>query len=89
MYHDLYELLEKEFTDGNQNLMRFNEEDEFIGDAVNNLFVNAQANGWICEYSIEVPCVYESIGLDIYMLIIAWVYPDGALATYNETIEVK
>ena len=38
MYHELYELLEKEFTDGNENLMRYNEEDEFIGDAVNNLY---------------------------------------------------
>lgn len=89
MYHDLYELLEKEFTDGNGNLMRYNEEDEFIGDAVYNLFVNAQANGWIHDYNIEVPCVYESLSLEIYMLIISWVNSDGFLGTYNESIEVK
>lgn len=89
MYHDLYELLEKEFTDGNGNLMRYNEEDEFIGDAVNNLFVNAQANSWIHDYNIEVPCVYESLSLEIYMLIISWVNSDGFLGTYNESIEVK
>lgn len=89
MYHDLYELLEKEFTDGNGNLMRYNEEDEFIGDAVNNLFVNAQANGWIRDYNIEVPCVYEGLSLEIYMLIISWVNSDGSLGSYNESIEVK
>lgn len=89
MYHDLYELLEKEFTDGNGNLMRYNEEDEFIGDAVNNLFVNAQANDWIRDYLIRIPCIYESLNLEIYMLIISWVNSDGSLGTYNESIEVK
>lgn len=89
MYHNLIELLEKEFTDGNENLMRYNEEDEFIGDAVNNLFVNALANDWICDYSIRVPCVYEGPGLEIYMLIISWITSDGLLGVYNESIEVK
>lgn len=89
MYHDLYELLEKEFTDGNGNLMRYNEEDEFIGDAVNNLFVNAQANDWIRDYLIRIPCIYESLNLEIYMLIISWINSDGSLGTYNDSIEVK
>lgn len=89
MYHDLYELLEKEFTDGNGNLMRYNEEDEFIGDAVNNLFVNAQANDWIRDYLIRIPCIYESLNLEIYMLIISWINTDGSLGTYNDSIEVK
>ena len=74
MYNNLYELLEK---------------DEFIGDAVNNLFVNAQANGWIRDYSIEIPYIYGSINLEIYMLIISWINSDGSLGTYNEPIEVK
>lgn len=89
MYHELYELLEKEFTDGNENLMRYNEEDEFIGDAVNNLFVNAQVNGWIRDYNIETPCIYEGSGLEIYMLIVSWINSDDSLGTYNESIEVK
>ena len=89
MYDELYELLDKEFTDENGNLMRFNDEDEFIGDAVNNLFVNAQANCQIRDYNIEIPCVYEGPGLEIYMLIISWITSDGFLGVYNEPIEVK
>lgn len=89
MYRDLYKLLEKGFIDGNQNLMRFNEKDEFIGDVVNNLFINAQANNWIHEYSIEVPCVYEGPCLGIYMFIVSWINSDGSLGAYNESIEVK
>ena len=89
MYDELYELLDKEFTDENGKLMCFNDEDEFIGDTVNNLFVNAQANCQIRDYSIGVPCVYEGPGLEIYMLIISWITSDGLLGIHNEPIEVK
>ena len=89
MYDELYELLDKEFTDGNGNLMRFNDEDEFIGDAVDNLFVNAQVNCQIRDYSIRVPCIYEGPDLEIYMLIISWITSDGFLGVYNGPIEVK
>ena len=89
MYDELYELLDKEFTDENGKLMCFNDEDEFIGDAVNNLFVNAQANCQIRDYNIGVPCVYEGPGLKIYMLIISWITSDGLLGIHNEPIEVK
>ena len=56
-----------------------------IANAVEILFSKAKAKGEgrIREYNIEIPCVFDTIGIEmVYVLIVSWINADGFLGTY-------
>ena len=62
--------------------MLFSKDDVHIGDAVDELFSKAQGDGRIRCYNIEVPCVFDTVGISICVLIVSWINEDGSLETY-------
>lgn len=84
MYQELWDLIGRDCSDpeDDEYAMLFSKDDVHIGDAVDELFSKAQGNCQIRSYNVEVPCVFDTVGMAIYVLIVSWVNADGSLGTY-------
>ena len=84
MYQELWDLIGRDYSDpeDDEYAMLFSKDDVHIGDAVDELFSKAQGNCQIRGYNVEVPCVFDTVGMAIYVLIVSWVNKDGSLSTY-------
>lgn len=84
MYVELWDLIGRKYTDpeDDEYAMLVSKDGVHIGDAVDELFSEAQGNCQICSYDVEVPCVFETVDMAIYVLIVSWINADGSLGTY-------
>lgn len=85
MYVELWDLIGRKYTDpeDDEYSMLFSKDGVHIGDAVDELFSKAQSEGRVRSYDISVPCVFDTIGIEmIYVLIVSWINADGSLGTY-------
>lgn len=88
MYQEVWDLIDRNYSnlEDDECTMLVSKDDVHIGDAVDELFSKAQGDGRIRSYNVEVPCVFDSVGLAIYVLIISWINEDGSLGTYYTEI---
>ena len=84
MYQELWDLIGTNYSDpeDDEYAMLFSKDNIHIGDAVDELFSKAQGDGRIRSYNIEVPCVFDTVGISICVLIVSWINEDGSLGTY-------
>lgn len=84
MYQELWDLIGRDYSDpeDDEYAMLFSKDDVHIGDAVDKLFSKAQGNCQIRSYNVEVPCVFDTGDMAIYVLIVSWINADGSLGTY-------
>lgn len=85
MRYELCNLLE-DFYDENDELKLCNSKEDYLPQAIEEFFSNAQANTWVRDYNVDFICAFESPGLDINVLAVSWVNADGTLDIYNEVI---
>ena len=85
MYVELWDLIGRKYTDpeDDEYAMLVSKDGVHIANAVEILFSKAKGEGRICEYNIEIPCVFDTIGVEmVYVLIVSWINADGSLGTY-------
>lgn len=85
MYVELWDLIGRKYTDpeDDEYAMLVSKDGIHIANAVETLFSEAKGEGRIREYNIEIPCVFDTIGIEmVYVLIISWINADGSLGTY-------
>ena len=85
MYAELWNLIGRKYTDpeDDEYTMLVSKDGVHIANAVETLFSKAKGEGRIREYNIEIPCVFDTIGIEmVYVLIVSWINADGTLGTY-------
>ena len=85
MYVELWDLIGRKYTDpeDDEYTMLVSKDGVHIANAVETLFFFSQGEGRIREYNIEIPCVFDTIGIEmVYVLIVSWINADGSLGTY-------
>lgn len=85
MYVELWDLIGRKYTDpeDDEHTMLVSKDGVHITNAVETLFSEAKGECRIREYNIEIPCVFDTIGIEmVYVLIISWINADGTLGTY-------
>ena len=85
MYVGLWDLIGRKYTDpeDDEYAMLVSKDGVHIANAVEILFSKAKGEGRIREYIIEIPCVFDTIGIEmVYVLIVSWINADGSLGTY-------
>ena len=88
MYQKIWDLIDRDYSDPEDDecTMLVSKDDVHIGDAIEELFSKAREEGQVRDYNIDVPCVFDSIGMAIYILIVSWTDKDGSLYTYYTEI---
>lgn len=85
MYVELWNLIGRKYSDpeDEEYTMLISKDGIHIANAVDETFSKAKGEGRIREYDIEIPCVFDTIGIEmVYMLIVSWINADGSLGTY-------
>ena len=84
MYVELWDLIGRKYTDpeDDEYAMLISKDGIHITNAVETLFSKAKGEDRIREYNIEIPCVFDTIGIEVYVLIVSWINADGTLGTY-------
>lgn len=85
MYAELWYLISRKYTDpeDDEYTMLVSKDGVHIVNAVDTLFSKAKGEGRIRKYNIEIPCVFDTIGIEmVYVLIVSWINADGSLGTY-------
>ena len=89
MYQELWDLIGRDYSDpeDDEYTMLISKDGVHIANAIEILFSKAKGEGRIREYDIEVPCVFNTIGVEmVYMLIVSWINADGSLGTYHTEV---
>lgn len=87
MRYELCNLL-KDFYNENDELKLCNSKEDYLPQAIEDFFSNAQVNARVRDYNVDFICAVESPGVNIYVLAVSWVNTNGVLDIYNEVIRM-